>query len=201
MRTRKAVLRGSVAVVTAAILLAGCTSGDDVDAQDSGSESVAKTAPAQGGVLAEQTIDAPTLSDGTPHGGTMTVTVRSVTVTEGVTQLTWAARWDNPDAAGDASFEADDFFFMSAPPTLIDGAALKLYYPLCPDRDWHDTTDRDACGSLGRHGLYQNGSAFTNHKTTEAWAVFPGLEEGTTTVNLTLPSGLPPFVELPVTWA
>jgi hypothetical protein len=155
-------------------------------------------------VLVEKTIDTPNLGSSSTHGGTVTVTIQSVTASNGATVLTWAVRWDDSDAPDDASFEASEFFPLGDPPMLVDGAALKLYYPLCPESDWREAAV--FCGGFFEvlywpHEMHSEADpALTNHQALEAWAVFPGLDEGTKTIDVTLPGGLPAFPALPVTW-
>ena len=129
----------------------------------------------------------------------MTVTVRSVTVSEGRTVVTWALRWDDPGAADGASASLDDFIKV-APPVLVDGTALKYYYPLC-NSDYHKGVLAQQNCSF--YALYSprtlQGPDLTNHQTMEAWAIFPEVGKDTATVDLSLASGLPAFAALPVT--
>ncbi|MCL2848953.1 MAG: hypothetical protein FWE61_02760 [Micrococcales bacterium] len=184
--------------VALAVVLGGCTSSGGTDGSTAGTD----PAPHDpGGVLVEQTIDTVTAESrkDRPLGGTMTVTVRSVTVSQGRTVVTWAMRWDNPGAAADASAPVDDFFRTASPPVLTDGTALKYYYPLCR-RDWRGAVNEIYCRSDALFSPRQySGQTLVNHETQEAWAIFPEVGKDTTTVDLSLPGGLPTFHELPVT--
>jgi len=154
-----------------------------------------------GGVLVEQVIDTPMSTDREAEdalGGTMTVIVRSVVASEGRTVVTWALRWDDPEASDATSIPVDDFFNTMHPPVLTDGAALKYYYPLCPS-DWHGTISSIYCRVDALFWPHQySKQELVNHQTLEAWAVFPEVGKDTMTVDLGLPGGLPVFSELPV---
>ena len=202
MRPRAMVLVGVVAVTA---LLSGCTGsggegGPTSRAVDEGSSPTAL--PTTGAVLAQQELAAPAVDSTSAPGGTMTVIVRSVAASKGTTVVSWAMRWDNPAAADGASVSLDKFLSGGwTPPVLTDGVALKLYYPLCPGGDWHTSQNADGCPSRALYSPRYHFSYYslTNHQTFEAWAVFPGLDTNTKTVDLALPTGLPAFAALPVT--
>jgi hypothetical protein len=191
-----------LAAFAAVALLAGCSSGSGDDSGEGGSNAspgVAATALPPGGVLVEQTIDTPSQAGETSHGGTMTVTVRSVVVSDGMTVLSWAVRWDDSGAEDGTSVPLADFFKVGGPPVLIDGEALKYYYPLC-DNDWASAVGRSQCSYEALFSPQWNSSPkLANHQTLEAWAVYPELGRDTTMVNLGMPEGLPAFSGLPVT--
>ena len=190
------------------LVVAGCTGGGDEPGEptasasagsggsdaEAGSETSGTTTGTTTAVLAEQTFDATARDADDAPGGTVTTTLRALEVSGQTMTLRWAFRWDNPDAAGDATTNLYDLSVTNLP-TLTDGVNLKQYRPLCTDGSW-------AGGALGR---VECGTSvlvspsdevffeFTNHSTVEAWAVFAAPQDDGAVFDALVIDGWPSF--------
>ncbi|GAA4735798.1 hypothetical protein GCM10023216_31020 [Isoptericola chiayiensis] len=199
--------------VGAALLLAGCT-GDEPETDDpTGSPAAEATEGAEGGaaapsdpgeaqvvgtdvVMAEQTIDTP---GGQP--GQVTTTLRSVEVADDVMTVRWSLRWDDGDAAADASIVLADTGIQPIT-TVTDQENLRVYRPYCAEGAWQGGVAELARCRASVLVSPSNGSAtFPNHGTVESWAMLPAPEGRPETVAVTPMEGLPLFTDATVTYA
>ncbi len=219
-RTTTPLRRAAALALAAGLLLAGCTgSGDDAaddattagqaagdDAGTTGSGTTGPgTANAADQVMAEQTSAAPG-----DVGGELTLTLRAVEVGGGNMTVRWALRWDNDDAAADATVRYIDMGLGGA--TLVtDRSGLKAYRPYCTDGSWQAPEGATATeagiaaircgGSMLVSPLDTGGSFyFPNHGAIESWAILPAPEGNPATVDVAPVEGLPLFTDATVTY-
>jgi len=206
---RTAFVHAFVPALALVLVLSGCSGGGDDPATEKPSASGGTAAPggdASGragtttAVLAEQTFDA--TAGKTAPGGTVTTTLRALEVSGKTMTLRWAFRWDNPDAADDATNSMYDFGVKNLP-TLTDGTNLKQYRPLCTEGAWSggDQLDDVKCGLSML--VSPSGSTFTlqNHSTVEAWAVFAAPQDDDATFDALVIDGWPSFSAVTATEA
>lgn len=183
--------------------VAGCTGGGDEPAEPSASASPGATSSGAGegatagatsAVLAEQTFDATARSPEDAPGGTVTATLRALEVSGDTMTLRWAFRWDNPDAADDATTNLYDLSVYNLP-TLTDGVNLKQYRPLCTDGSWSGgAVSKVECGmSVLVSPSDEVFFKFANHTTVEAWAVFAAPQDDDAVFDALVIDGWPSF--------
>ena len=190
-----------------ALVLTGCTPGQQPSNVDASATPGAGAAPAR--VTDPGTADAPTgsmaeqaIAAGS-SGGTLTVTLRSVQVQGGVMTVRYAVRWDNADKSDTAMAS---YFGIGINPILMsvtDGAALKLYRPFCTQGSWKsaDFLVRAQCESSA---LVSAGnlavSTLVNHGTVEVSGLLPAPEGKPATVTVSTGENMPTFTDATVTY-
>ncbi|WP_250446359.1 hypothetical protein [Actinotalea sp. C106] len=205
------------AAVALLIGLAGCTDAESADetpaptstsaaASDEGQDEVGGDSAAEDSgvrgttdaVLAEQTFDAGAEGEGDGNpGGTLTTMVRSLEVSGETMTLRWAMRWDNDEAADDASASMYDLG-VSALPQMTDTVNLKQYLPLCTDGSWQGgAIDNQRCGQTAlvspTNVVY---TELPNHAVVEGWAVFAAPQDEGASFDLLVAEEWPSFAGL-----
>jgi len=172
--------------------------GTDTGADVGGAAEAVGSARAVTGSMAETTSDIPGDSGA---GGTITLILRSVEVSEQTMTVRWATRWDSEDAEPDAAVSYYDLGLGTAA-SVVDPANLKAYRPFCTDGSWKgDATETVRCQSSmltsARDAVF---TKFPNHGTVEGWASLPAPEGNPTTVDVIPIEGLAGFTQADVTY-
>lgn len=209
MRNTSRLLLLAPVALAMVIALAGCTGGGDeaVAVDPSASAGIAKTDGGQAAdkagtstagtttaVLSEQTFDATAREPEDAPGGKVTTTLRALEVSGETMTLRWAFRWDNPDAADDATTSLYDLSVENLP-TLTDGINLKQYRPLCTSGSW--SAGIASWVQCGQSALVSPSNevffTFPNHSTVEAWAVFAAPQDDDAIFDALVIDGWPSF--------
>jgi hypothetical protein len=150
------------------------------------------------GSMAETTSDIP---DGSGVKGTVTITLRSVDVSEQTMTVRWATRWDGEDAEPDAVLSYYDMGLGTAA-TVIDATNLRVYRPFCTDGSWKgDGGDPIRCEDSMISSVRDVVAArLPNHGTVEGWASLPAPEGKPAKVDVMPIEGLPGFTQADVTY-
>lgn len=201
-----------VALVVAGVLaLSACTgepgdgpAGADAAAGDGAGGAAAGPVEATGsartvtGSMAETTSDVP---GDAGVKGTITLTLRSVDVSEQTMTVRWAVRFDSEDAEPDAALSYYDMGLGTAA-SVIDATNLKVYRPFCTDGSWKgDVADATRCkASMLASARDEVFTKFPNHGTVEGWASLPAPEGKPRTVDVMPIEGLPGFTQADVTY-
>ena len=197
-----------VALVVAGVLaLSACTgepaagtAGDGASTEGTGSGAAEAVGSARTvtGSMAETTSDTPGDSGA---GGTVTLTLRSVDVSEQTMTVRWAMRWDSDDAEPDAAVSYYDMGLGTAA-SVIDATNLKAYRPFCTDGSWKgDAADAVRCNaSMLTSARDEVFTKFPNHGTVEGWASLPAPDGKPKTVDVIPVEGLAGFTQAEVTY-
>lgn len=198
-----------VALVVAGVLaLSACTGepgmGDDAaggaaaGGADVGPVEATGSARTVTGSMGETTSDIPGDSGA---GGTLTLTLRSVEVSEQTMTVRWATRWDSEDAEPDAAVSYYDMGLGTAA-SVIDSTNLKAYRPFCTDGSWKgEAADAVRCkASMLSSARDEVFTKFPNHGTVEGWASLPAPEGGPKTVDVIPIEGVAGFTQAEVTY-
>ncbi|GAA4721511.1 hypothetical protein APR04_001504 [Promicromonospora umidemergens] len=199
-------------LVTGMLALSACTgapgdepagSGSAEDGVAAGGEAAAPveetgSARTVTGSMAETTSDIPGDSGA---GGTLTLTLRSVDVSEQTMTVRWATRWDSEDAEPDAAVSYYDMGLGTAA-SVIDATNLKVYRPFCTDGSWKaGGVDAVRCkASMLTSARDEVFTKFPNHGTVEGWASLPAPEGKPKSVDVIPIEGLAGFTQAEVTY-
>ncbi|HEV6954398.1 MAG TPA: hypothetical protein VKY86_14260 [Promicromonospora sp.] len=192
---------GVVALVVAGMLaLSGCT-GDAADGEATGDGRAGVpvgTARTATGSMAETTSDTPGDAEA---GGTVTLVLRSVEVSQQTMTVRWATRWDDDEAEPDSAVSYYDLG-LGAAATVIDATNLKAYRPFCTEGAWQEgAAEAGACkASMLTSVRDEVFTKFPNHGTVEGWAAFPAPEGKPATVDVIPVEGLAGFTQAEVTY-
>ena len=194
------------------LALSGCTSepgggtgaedvaGDPAAGADAGTGAVEATGSARTvtGSMGETTSDIPGDSGA---GGTLTLTLRSVEVSEQTMTVRWATRWDSEDAEPDAAVSYYDMGLGTAA-SVIDTTNLKAYRPFCTDGSWKvEGAEAVRCkASMLSSARDEVFTKFPNHGTVEGWASLPAPEGEPKAVDVIPIEGLAGFTQAEVTY-
>ncbi|MGI5189581.1 hypothetical protein ACQEVI_15695 [Promicromonospora sp. CA-289599] len=178
------------------------TAAGDAAGGDAGSDATEAIGSARTvtGSMAETTSDTPGDAEA---GGTVTLVLRSVEVSEQTMTVRWATRWDDDDATEpDAAVSYYDLG-LGAAATVIDATNLKAYRPFCTEGSWQGggVAEANECKSSMLTSVRdQVFTKFPNHGTVEGWAVFPAPEGKPATVDVIPVEGLAGFTQAEVTY-
>jgi len=203
--------RGLVGLLAACVLvLASACTADGDEAPTPGATDASADAPAAGEpdeapvddlaarVIAEHTVDTPVGHE--VAGGTLTLTLRDVSVDDAVLTVRWALRWDAPDRGDD---EAMSLFALGVEPTPVvtDTTHLQAYMPLCTQGTWNSLgPERGQCrGTMLASPISTTSTRIANHATLEGWAALPAPEQPGGSLDVLVADGLPVFTGVTAT--